>query len=126
MMFEMPSDNHLDHLLNDSTSSSGDERTSGIQKLQEELDVCISIKPKGRGQGGASAGGPYGMGKSVLIKAQEKNASSMYKARQILLGLEGPPIEANIPETYKMPNPQGADSFYSLNSSNGSNGKQIV
>lgn len=91
MMFEMPDNMEI---LDD----------AGIQKLQEELDVCISIKPKQRQAN-----------KSVLIKAQERNASSIYKVRQMLLGLEGDPVEANIPETYKMPSgtsPQfGGESF---------------
>ena len=43
---------------------------SEVQKIGEELDVAISIKPKHR-QGS----------KSVLIKAQERSASSIYSAR---------------------------------------------
>lgn len=79
MMFEMPDNLEL---LDD----------AGIQKLQEDLDVCISIKPKQRQAN-----------KSVLIKAQERNASSIYKVRQILLGLQCDQLVASIPETYKMP-----------------------
>ena len=91
MMFEMPDSlNVLDE--------------AGIQKLQEDLDVCISIKPKQRQAN-----------KSVLIKAQERNASSMYRARHILLGLDGQAIEATVPETYKMQQSGPGDTFYSLN-----------
>ena len=91
MMFDMPDE--LD-LLNE----------TDIQKLQEELDICISIKAKHRQAN-----------KSVLIKAQERNTGAMYKARHLLLGLEGPIVEAVIPETYKMLQQNAGDSFYNLN-----------
>ena len=57
-------------------------------------EVTISIKPKHR-QGN----------KSVLIKAQERNASSIYEARHRLLKIEDEEenlIKADIPETYKI------------------------
>ena len=41
-----------------------------VHKIGEDLDVAISIKPKHR----------QGI-KSVLIKAQERNASAIYAAR---------------------------------------------
>ena len=99
MMFEMP--DNLDLL---------DE--SGIQKLQEELDVCISIKPKQRQAN-----------KSVLIKAQERNAGAMYKARHFLLGLDGDPIKAAIPDSYTMHQHAAGDTFYNLNN-NGKDSKR--
>ena len=67
---------------------------SEVQKIGEELDVAISIKPKHR-QGS----------KSVLIKAQERNASSIYSARHRLLKIdeeEETLVRADIPETYKI------------------------
>lgn len=64
-----------------------------VQKMQEELSVAVSIKPKQRQSN-----------KSVLIKAQERDASGIYAARHRLLGLDDddPPIIADIPETYKL------------------------
>jgi len=91
MMFDMPDELEL-----------VDE--AGVRKLQEELDVCISIKPKQRKAN-----------KSVLIKAQERNVGAMYKARHLLLGLDGPPIDAVIPETYKMLPQNAGESFFNLN-----------
>ena len=69
---------------------------SEVQKIGEELDVAISIKPKHR-QGS----------KSVLIKAQERSASSIYSARHRLLKVdqdhdEESLVVAEIPETYKI------------------------
>ena len=69
---------------------------SEVQKIGEELDVAISIKPKHR-QGS----------KSVLIKAQERSASSIYSARHRLLKVdqdhdEEALVVAEIPETYKI------------------------
>ena len=67
---------------------------SEVQKIGEELDVAISIKPKHR-QGS----------KSVLIKAQERNASSIYTARHRLLKIDDDEevlVVAEIPETYKI------------------------
>ena len=48
-----------------------------LHKISEDLEVTISIKPKHR-QGN----------KSVLIKAQERNASAIYEARHKLLKIE--------------------------------------
>jgi len=84
MMFDLPDNVEIDD--------------ASIQKMQEELDVSISIKPKQRQAN-----------KSVMIKAQERNASGMYRARHVILGLEGDPIKADIPETYKL---QSVSNFY--------------
>ena len=67
MMFDMPDNTEL--------------IDSEVQKIGEELEVSISIKPKHR-QGS----------KSVLIKAQERSASAIYSARYRLLkgGLQNP------------------------------------
>ncbi|XP_070544405.1 protein bicaudal C homolog 1-like isoform X2 [Ptychodera flava] len=45
--------------------------------LMEQLDVFISIKPK-----------PKQPSKSVIVKSVERNAGNMYRARQILLGMD--------------------------------------
>ena len=62
MMFDVPEDLEV--------------KDSEVHKIGEELNVAISIKPKHR-QGC----------KSVLIKAQERNATSIYAARHRLLKL---------------------------------------
>jgi protein bicaudal C len=65
-----------------------------VQKIGEELDVALSIKPKHRQSN-----------KSVLIKAQERNASAIYAARHRLLHVdedEESLVVADIPETYKI------------------------
>ena len=67
---------------------------SEVHKIGEELDVAISIKPKHR-QGS----------KSVLIKAQERNAGAIYTARHRLLKIDDEEevlVAADIPETYKI------------------------
>ena len=67
---------------------------SEVHKIGEELDVAISIKPKHR-QGS----------KSVLIKAQERNAGAIYTARHRLLKIDDEEevlVTADIPETYKI------------------------
>ncbi|XP_041364910.1 protein bicaudal C homolog 1-B-like [Gigantopelta aegis] len=48
-----------------------------VQQLTEQLDVYISVKPK-----------PKQTSKSVIVKSIERNASNMYLARLLLLGLE--------------------------------------
>nr|XP_006824914.1 PREDICTED: protein bicaudal C homolog 1-like [Saccoglossus kowalevskii] len=48
-----------------------------ITQLMEQLDVFISIKPK-----------PKQPSKSVIVKSVERNAGNMYRARQILLGMD--------------------------------------
>merc|ERR1719508_241974 len=63
-----------------------------VQTLQEKNEVTISVKPKARQSN-----------KSVIIKAQERNANGMYVARAELLNLHENPIVAEIPETYKVP-----------------------
>jgi len=81
MMFDMPDNTEL--------------IDSEVQKIGEDLDVAISIKPKHR-QGS----------KSVLIKAQERSASSIYSARFRLIKAddfdEEVLVQAEIPETYKV------------------------
>ena len=72
---------------------------SEVHKIGEELNVAISIKPKHR-QGC----------KSVLIKAQERNASPIYAARHRLLKMDDDEellVVADVPESYKtQPLPQ--------------------
>ncbi|XP_067673320.1 protein bicaudal C homolog 1-B-like [Haliotis asinina] len=48
-----------------------------VQQLTEQLDVFISVKPK-----------PKQPSKSVIVKSIERNASNMYLARQLLLGID--------------------------------------
>ena len=72
---------------------------SEVRQIGEELSVAISIKPKHR-QGC----------KSILIKAQERNASSIYAARHRLLKVDEDEellVVADVPESYKVqPIPQ--------------------
>jgi len=63
-----------------------------VQALQEKNEVTISVKPKARQSN-----------KSVIIKAQERNANGMYQARAQLLNIQENPVAAEIPETYKVP-----------------------
>ncbi|XP_038058655.1 protein bicaudal C homolog 1-like isoform X2 [Patiria miniata] len=51
--------------------------TTKLAQLMEQLDVFISVKPK-----------PRQPSKSVIVKSIERNAPSMYRARQALLGQE--------------------------------------
>lgn len=69
-----------------------DTQESMIQKLQDENEVTITIKPKARQTN-----------KSVIIKSQERNVGGMYVARHKLLEMEGEVVKAEIPETYKVP-----------------------
>jgi len=81
MMFDLPESLDVDEAM--------------INKLQEEHDINISIKPKARQ-----------MNKSCIIKAQERNCAGVYIARHTLLQLdrqEEPLVRAEIPETYKVP-----------------------
>ncbi|XP_052772195.1 protein bicaudal C homolog 1-like isoform X2 [Mya arenaria] len=58
-----------------------------IAQLMEHLDVFISVKPK-----------PKQPSKSVIVKSIERNASNMYLARLLLLGIEKelPRQQANV------------------------------
>merc|ERR1719186_564826 len=78
MMFDLPDNKDI--------------QDSVVQTLQEKNEVTISVKPKARQSN-----------KSVIIKAQERNANGMYVARAELLSLHENPIIAEIPETYKVP-----------------------
>jgi len=81
MMFDLPESLDVDEMM--------------INKLQEEHDINISIKPKARQTN-----------KSCIIKAQERNCAGVYIARHNLLQLdrqEEPLVRAEIPETYKVP-----------------------
>merc|ERR1719489_534815 len=81
MMFDLPESLDVDEMM--------------INKLQEEHDINISIKPKARQTN-----------KSCIIKAQERNCAGVYIARHHLLQLdrqEEPLVRAEIPETYKVP-----------------------
>ncbi|XP_059097133.1 protein bicaudal C homolog 1-like isoform X2 [Tigriopus californicus] len=62
-----------------------------VQTLMSELDVQINIKPKARQ-----------LSKSVTIKAHERNATNIYKARSVLLGLGDEHVKATIPENYNI------------------------
>merc|ERR1719193_487479 len=68
-----------------------DVQESVIQKLQDENEVTITIKPKARQTN-----------KSVIIKSQERNVAGMYIARHKLLDLDGEVVRAEVPETYKV------------------------
>lgn len=64
-----------------------------INQICEALDVSISTRHC-----------PKQSNLSVIIKGVERNISNIYEARRVLLNLEEK-IEANIPESYKIPNP---------------------
>uniref|UniRef100_UPI00358FE04D protein bicaudal C homolog 1-A-like n=1 Tax=Myxine glutinosa TaxID=7769 RepID=UPI00358FE04D len=49
-----------------------------LAQIMDSLDVFISVKPK-----------PRQLSRSVIVKSVEKNASNAYKARRLLLGIEG-------------------------------------
>ena len=70
-------------------SDNVDIQDSVVQALQEKKVVTISVKPKARE-----------INKSVIIKAQERNANGMYVTRAELLNLHENPIVAEIPKTY--------------------------
>ena len=72
-----------------------------IQKLQDENEVTISIKPKARQAN-----------KSVIIKTQERNVGGMYVARHKLLELEDEVVRAEVPETYKVPLVGSSSTFH--------------
>jgi len=78
-----------------------DVQESLIQRLQEENEVTISIKPKARQAN-----------KSVIIKTQERNVGGMYVARHKLLDLEDEVVRAEVPETYKVPLVGSSSTFY--------------
>ena len=63
MMFDLPESLDMDEAM--------------INKLQEEHDINISIKPKARQTN-----------KSCIIKAQERNCAGVYIARHHLLQLD--------------------------------------
>ena len=68
-----------------------------VQRLQQELDLQIVVKPRARH-----------CNRAVVIKAQERFSGNMYKARHVLLKLEGAPISAAIPESYNIHMTQNA------------------
>jgi len=72
-----------------------------IQKLQDESEVTLTIRPKARQTN-----------KSVIIKSQERNVAGMYAARHKLLDLEGDIIKAEVPETYKVPLVGSSSTFH--------------
>ena len=81
MMFDLPESLYVDE--------------NYVNKLQEDHDVSISIKPKARQAN-----------KSCIVKTQERNCTGLYLARHMLLQLDRQdekPVKAEIPETYKVP-----------------------
>merc|ERR1719188_2011802 len=87
MMFDIPDSIDIDDTM--------------IQKLQAEIEVTITIKPKARQSN-----------KSCIIKTQERNVGGMYNARHKLLDLEGDIVRAEIPETYKVPLVGSSSTFH--------------
>ncbi len=78
-----------------------DVQESLIQRLQDENEVTISVKPKARQAN-----------KSVIIKTQERNVGGMYVARHKLLDLEDEVVRAEVPETYKVPLVGSSSTFH--------------
>ncbi|XP_066139863.1 protein bicaudal C [Euwallacea fornicatus] len=66
------------------------EQISGIQTT---YDVSINVRQKANKTT-----------KACVIKGIERQASNIYKARNVILGIEEPPVHADIPLTYQIPN----------------------
>ncbi|ENN73025.1 hypothetical protein YQE_10360, partial [Dendroctonus ponderosae] len=64
-----------------------------ITEIQTAVDVTINIKQKANKTT-----------KACVIKGVEKCASNIYKARNMILGIDATPIYADIPANYHMPN----------------------
>ncbi|XP_066994611.1 protein bicaudal C [Anabrus simplex] len=64
-----------------------------MEQIMQTMDVSISIRHK-----------PKQKSLSVIIKGVERNASNIYEARRLLLGLSEPQVTAAVPESYNIPN----------------------
>ncbi|KAF7265823.1 protein bicaudal C [Rhynchophorus ferrugineus] len=64
-----------------------------IADIQTSCDVIINIRPKAN----------KAM-KACVIKGIERLATNIYKARNMILGIEEAPVQADIPSSYHMPN----------------------
>ncbi|PNF27721.1 hypothetical protein B7P43_G12775 [Cryptotermes secundus] len=87
LMFDLPEDMVVD--------------TDQVSRLMQYLDVFISIRRK-----------PKQNVVSVIIKGIERNATSVYEARNKLLGLEEPRVVADIPKTYHIPDTPSAGTIH--------------
>ena len=64
-----------------------------VQEVMAKLDVMVYERPKTRLPGH----------RTLVIKALERNAGSVYEARRLLLNLQDGIVQAEIPQTYIMP-----------------------
>ncbi|XP_029155698.1 protein bicaudal C homolog 1-B isoform X2 [Nylanderia fulva] len=93
LMFDLPED-----------SMSATVDTEKISQLMQTLDVFINVRHK-----------PKQSTLSVIIKGIERNATNIYEARKLLLGLDEPRVLAEIPATYHVPH---ADNVFHGNANN--------
>jgi len=80
-----------------------DMSVENINNLMAKYDVCINIRTKPR--------------QEIfwcLIRGLERGATALYEARRALLGLDDPPVIANIPSTYLMPHIPGVSARHLL------------
>ncbi|EFA07761.1 Protein bicaudal C-like Protein [Tribolium castaneum] len=67
-------------------------RSEQIDEIQNTCDVTITVRQKSKQ-----------MIKACIIKGIERQASNIYKARNLILGIDDPPIQADIPRLYHIP-----------------------
>ncbi|KAH1001648.1 hypothetical protein HUJ04_005636 [Dendroctonus ponderosae] len=82
IIFDLPDDSTEQNL-----------KAEQITEIQTAVDVTINIKQKANKTT-----------KACVIKGVEKCASNIYKARNMILGIDATPIYADIPANYHMPN----------------------
>ncbi|XP_018561883.1 protein bicaudal C [Anoplophora glabripennis] len=68
-------------------------RPEQIAEIQSSCDLVINIRQKTKQNT-----------KACVIKGIERHAMNIYKARNLILGLEEPPLCADIPSSYHLPN----------------------
>ncbi|XP_050313749.1 protein bicaudal C-like isoform X2 [Anthonomus grandis grandis] len=78
IIFDLP-DDHIDLRIK-------------IQEIETSCDVSIKIKQKAN------------KSKACVIKGIERLVSNVYKARNLILGLNEPPVQSFIPYSYHLPN----------------------
>ncbi|XP_049826677.1 protein bicaudal C [Aethina tumida] len=75
-------------------------RSDQISEIQSSCDLVINIRQKAKQNT-----------KSCVIKGIERHVVSIYKARNMILGIDEPPICADIPPSYMMSAPSPASPF---------------
>ncbi|KAL3274110.1 hypothetical protein HHI36_015524 [Cryptolaemus montrouzieri] len=69
-------------------------RPEQIAEVQSKCDLVINIRQKAKQTT-----------KACVIKGIEKHVTNIYKARNMILGIDEPPVKADIPSTYHLPSP---------------------